>query len=164
MIIKIKKDKANNEKGEKSMIKEVKNLKLFRKESKEIDENLDQIILGQIDDLQYALDTNAGLKEEDAKALSILMNTRNESKKAYSERVKTIAQIFGITISGAVALVGMVYTVKGYNFDCEWMKKIWDNKDSVNVIDNPSRTNLAKRRDNTRKAVEHLRSMKMDIR
>lgn len=156
MVIKIKKDETNNEEGEKSMIKEIKNLKLFRKESKEIDENLDQIILGQMDDLQYALDTNAGLKEEDAKALSILMNTRNESKKAYSERVKNVAQILGITVSAAAGIVGIIYTVKGFNFDKEWMEKIFDFKDSLNVMDNKSFNQVSKNRENHKKMVENL--------
>lgn len=156
MVIKIKKDETNNEEGERSMIKEVKNLKLFRKDSKEIDENLDQIILGQMDDLQYALDTNAGLKEEDAKALSILMNTRNESKKAYSERVKNVAQILGITVSAAAGIVGIIYTVKGFNFDKEWMEKIFDFKDSLNVMDNKSFNQVSKNRENHKKMVENL--------
>lgn len=156
MVIKFKKDETNNEEGERSMIKEIKNLKLFRKESKEIDENLDQIILGQMDDLQYALDTNAGLKEEDAKALSILMNTRNESKKAYSERVKNVAQILGITVSAAAGIVGIIYTVKGFNFDKEWMEKIFDFKDSLNVMDNKSFNQVSKNRENHKKMVENL--------
>lgn len=150
----IKKDETNNEKGEKSMIKEVKNL--FRKESKEIDKNLDQIILGQIDDLQYALDTNAGLKEEDAKALSILMNTRNESKKTNLEAIKNVAQILGITVSAAAGIVGIIYTVKGFNFDKEWMEKIFDFKDSLNVMDNKSFNQVSKNRENHKKMVENL--------
>lgn len=154
--------KQLNKEKEKGMKK--KFIELFKNDNKEIDEEFNQVVLKELDTINYAFDNDKPVSKEDIEKLKILLDARNNQKKTVWELVKTIAQIFGITISGAVALVGMVYTVKGYNFDCEWMKKIWDNKDSVNVIDNPSRTNLAKRRDNTRKAIDHLRNMKMDIR
>lgn len=170
MIFSSKKDKNENKKGE--GMEEVKDKKectekklrdLFKKDSKEINDNLDQLILGQIDNLQYALDTNAGLKEEDAKALSILISARDESKKTHSELVKNIAQTLGITVTAAASIVGIIYTIKGFNFDKEWMQKIFDFKDSLNVMDSRSFNQANRNREGHRKMAEHMLNKKIYI-
>jgi hypothetical protein len=145
-------------KGE-GMIKKFKEL-MIKNDEKEIDEELNKLILGELDDLNYSIEHNHGLKEEDAKALREINNMRIDNKKNKWELVKTIAQIFGITIGAAATIVGIIYTVKGHNFDCEWMNKIFEMKDSLNVIDPNSRTQANKFRENHRKMSEHLMNRK----
>lgn len=169
-----KKDTNENKKGEgmeevkdkkESTEKKLRDLlgKPFKKDSKEINHNLDQLILGQIDDLQYALDTNAGLKEEDTKALSVLISARDESKKTHSEIVKNIAQTLGITVTAAASIVGIIYTIKGFNFDKEWMQKIFDFKDSLNVMDAKSFNQVNRNREGHRKMAEHMLNNKIHV-
>lgn len=148
-----KKKETEDKKGE-ELVKKVR--ELFKKDSKEISENLDQLILGQMDDLQYALDKDLGLKEEDAKALSVLMNARNEAKKANWEIFKNVAQTLGISVTALAGIVGIIYTVKGFNFDREWMERIFDFKDSINVMDNKSFNQVSKNRESHRKLAEHM--------
>lgn len=150
---------SDNTKKEKSMIKKIWD-KIKNNDEKEIKNELNKLILGELDDLNYGLETNAGLKKEDAETLKELIEMKNGSKKTFWETVKNVAMALGITISAAATIVGIIYTVKGYDFDCKWMEKIFEMKDSLNVIDPNSRTTVSKNRDNHRKMAEHMMNRK----
>ena len=144
------------EKKEKGMLEKLKGFFKKENDSKEIDELINKLILGELDDLNYGLEKNLGLKKEDVEALKEANNIRLENKRAFWELVKTVAQILGITVGVAATLVSMIYTVKGHDFDVEWMNKIFEMKDSLNVIDPNSRNQISKNHGNHRKMVENL--------
>lgn len=154
---------SNNDK-EKGMIK--KFMGIFKKEENEIDEQVKELILKHLDNGNYELDNDKKnyLTVDEVKAIREANNIRLDNKKAFWETVKIVAQVFGVTIGAAVSIVGIIYTVKGHNFDVEWMNRLFEAKDSLNVIDPNSRTNVGKHRDNMRKAVEHMTNKKIDIR
>lgn len=136
--------------------------KLFGND-KEIRERIDEVILKELDNLNYALDKDLGIKNEDAERLKELIDTRNANKRGFWDIVKTVAQTLGIGVTMAATIVGIVYTVKGHKFDIEWMNKIFEMKDSVNVIDPNSRNVASKHRDNQRRLVDHVLNKKLDI-
>lgn len=142
----------NNKKGE-----SMKKLKeLFRSDEKEINEEVTKLILGEIDNANYSIDHLETVTLDDIKAAREANNIRLDNKKAKAEIIKNVAQALGITVTSAVALVSIIYTAKYYNFDVAWMNKIYDFKDSINVIDPKSFNQVGKNRENHKRMLDGL--------
>ena len=144
-------------KGE-GMVKELKEKlnKVFETDDKEINEQITEAVLKQLDNIHYAYDHNLEVKQEDVETLKAINNVRLDNKKAKTEVIKNVAQTLGVTVGMAATIVGIIYTVKGFDFDCRWMEEIWNFKDSLNVMDNRSFNQVAKNRDSHKKLAEHL--------
>lgn len=153
-------NEVKNKEKEKGMIKKFIK-KIFRNKDKEIKDNLDEVILKELDNFNYALDKSLDISNEDAERLKQLIETKNSSKRQTWETVKTVSQVLGVTIGAAASIVGIIYTIKGYNFDCKWMELVFNMKDSTDVVDPNSRMNLGKNRDNHRKMIEHMMNKKI---
>lgn len=149
-----------NKEKEKGMIKKFLK-KVLKSKDKEIKDNLDEVILKELDNFNYALDNSLDISNEDAERLKQLIETKNNSKRQTWETVKTVAQVFGMTIGAAASVVAIIYTIKGYDFDCKWMELVFNMKDSTDVVDPNSRMNLGKNRDNHRKMIEHMMNKKI---
>ena len=144
-----------NLKGEKGMLKELKEKvkKIFETDQKEIDEETVKLILGELDDLNYSVEHNTGITNDDAKAIRELNNIRLDNKKAKAEIAEKIAKIFGITVTAAAAIVSTVLAVKYFKMDCTWLEVLYELKDSVNVVDRPTSNQANRFRDDHRKNV-----------
>ena len=73
----------NKNEKENGMIKKIKGFFKKENDSKEIDELINKLILGELDDLNYGLEKNAGLKKEDVEALKEANNIRLETRKLF---------------------------------------------------------------------------------
>ena len=116
--------KNDNKKGE-SMIKELKEKvkKIFETDEKEIDDQITGAVLKQLDNINYAYDKNLEVSKEDIETLKEINNVRLDNKKAKTEMIKNVAQTLGITVGMAATIVGIIYTVKGFDFDVDGWKK-----------------------------------------
>ena len=145
------------DKGE-GMIKELKEKlnKVFNNDQKEINKQVRETILKQLDNINYCYDKNLPVTTEDIETLKALNSVNLDNKKSTLELVEKVAKILGITVGAAATVVGIIFTVKGYDFDCEWMNRIFEMKDSLNVVDPNSRSQASKNRENHRKMAEHM--------
>ena len=144
--------KREGEKGMKEKLISIWN-NLRKNEQKEIDNEITKLILGELDDLNYSIDHNTGITNDDAKTIRELNNIRLDNKKAKAEIAEKVAKVFGITVTAAAAIVSTVLAVKYFKLDTSWMNILYELKDSVNVVDRPTSNQANRFRDDHRKNV-----------
>lgn len=144
--------KREGEKGMKEKLISIWN-NLRKNEQKEIDNEITNLILGELDDLNYSIDHNTGITNDDAKTIRELNNIRLDNKKAKAEIAEKVAKVFGITVTAAAAIVSTVLAVKYFKLDTSWMNILYELKDSVNVVDRPTSNQANRFRDDHRKNV-----------
>ena len=144
--------KREGEKGMKEKLISIWN-NLRKNEQKEIDNEITNLILGELDDLNYSIDHNTGITNDDAKTIRELNNIRLDNKKAKAEIAEKVAKVLGITATAAAAIVSTVLAVKYFKLDTSWMNILYELKDSVNVVDRPTSNQANRFRDDHRKNV-----------
>ena len=144
-------NKREGEKGMKEKLISIWN-DLRKNEQKEIDDEITKLILGELDDLNYSVEHNTGITDNDAKTIRELNNIRLDNKKAKAEIAEKIAKIFGITVTTAATIVSIVLAVKYFKMDCTWLEILYKLKDSVDVVDRPTSNQANRFRDDHRKS------------
>ena len=144
--------KREGEKGMKEKLISIWN-NLRKNEQKEIDNEITNLILGELDDLNYSIDHNTGITNDDAKTIRELNNIRLDNKKAKAEIAEKVAKVLGITATAAAAIVSTVLAVKYFKLDTSWMNILYGLKDSVDVVDRPTSSQANRFRDDHRKNV-----------
>ena len=144
--------KREGEKGMKEKLISIWN-NLRKNEQKEIDKEITNLILGELDDLNYSIDHNTGITNDDAKTIRELNNIRLDNKKAKAEIAEKVAKALGITVTAAAAIVSTVLAVKYFKLDTSWMNILYGLKDSVDVVDRPTSSQANRFRDDHRKSV-----------